>query len=178
MFGFARKRLDAMRAARAEAQAMGSHAEADGGPLDPERIEALRQAIAEVADHDLDAVFADPAVEEDYTAAKKVLAALESAEREQARRARRAKEAAESPALAQRLGLSCCARCGGGAMYVRDDVCVEINNGANLDVAVVVCAACGDLRMTLRRRADLARLADDPQYTWVELPTPPPFRGR
>lgn len=178
MFGFARKRLDAMRAARAEAQTMGARAEAEGGPLDPDCIGVLRQAVAEVVDHDLDEVFGDPAVEEDFTAAKKLLESLESTEREHARRARRAKEAAEAPALVERLGLSRCARCGGGAMYVRDDVSVEIRNGANLDVAVVVCASCGDVRMTMRRRQDVERLADDAHYTRVELPTPPPFRGR
>lgn len=167
-----------MRAASAEARAVMSREHPAGAPVDPECASALRQAIAAVTADDLDLVFSDPAVERDYTAAKTLLEALEAAEQERAQRERRARDSADAPELAKRLGLSWCARCGGGAMYVRDDVRVEISNGPNLDVAVVVCAACGDLRMTLRSRDELARLANDPRYKWVELPAPPPFRGR
>lgn len=178
MFGFRQKRLNTLREACAEARTMWDRAQARGAEPDPACGERLREALNAVIDNDLDAVYGDDAIERDFTAAKGVLEAYDAVAKSHARRKRRASEAAEAPRLIQKIGLSRCLRCDGGAMYVRDGVRVEISNGPNLDVAVIVCAGCGDVRLSLQSRDDLAELADDERFKWVELPVTAPFRGR
>lgn len=177
MFGFRQKRLNALRDACAEAKTMWAWAQANDAEPDSACGERLREALSAVVEHDLDAVYGDAATEADFASAKALLEAYEGAAKALVRRERRARDAAEAPQIARKIGLTRCPRCDGGAMYVRDDVRLEVTNGPNLDVAVVVCAGCGDVRLSLQRRDDLAQLADDERFKWVELPAATPFRG-
>lgn len=176
MFGFGKKRFDALREALHDTRAIVAESTTPGRALYHELATTLREALHAVVEHDLEAVYADPAQEAVLEEARTLLAWLEEQEKGAARRERRVEDAGQSRAVVARLHLQRCRACDSRAFYVRENVRFE-TQGAGVEAAVVVCASCGELRLRMKSPEALAALADDRDFRYVELPDAGPFRG-
>lgn len=176
MFGFGKKRLAALQTVVEDTRAMMANAAQLAPELCREQATTLRDAIGAVSDHDLAEVHADPSLEALLNEARRLLTLLAGLEKQADRRARQQIDAQVAPALIARLRLQRCPLCDATGFYVRPDVRVE-TSGSGLDLAVIVCAGCGDLRLRAKSPEALAALADDRDFRYVELRGSGPFRG-
>lgn len=176
MFGFSKKRFAALRAQVER----GSKLVANEGETAERAFRAmadsLSAAIDAVHNNDINEVYAADENEQLYNDAKRLHDALLERVKRAQRAQKRLDDQRASAALLKRFRLKRCPLCSGSAFFVREKLQFE-TYGPLLDVALIVCAGCGDARMSMVDDLSIDRLQDDRNYVYVELPEGGPFRG-
>lgn len=169
MFGFAKKRQDALRTAIDEAQTLLDHNNNPSLPALETHAHDLRIAYDNVLEHDRENTYSDPTTSALVERAAVLLEELDKRVKQRSRELRFTTDAQESVELASRLRLRRCRECDGAVFFVHDHSRVQTQSG-EVRTAVIVCAQCGEVRFKTRDSKELAALADRREFRRVTLP--------
>ncbi len=177
MFGFGKKRLEALRQSIEDAQSLlDTNPNASGPALESHAFD-LRNAHDAVLENDGEQAYADPMTSTLVERASALLAELDKRARQRSREARWSADAQESAQIANRLRIRRCRECDGATFFVHEMATINART-TTVNSAVIICAQCGDVRTRVRGAKDLAALADNRDFRRVDLPGGDgPFRG-
>jgi hypothetical protein len=177
MFGSSKKRIAALREQVEYGRELAVTTRAMPAAVLRDAADSLTEALAAVSENDTNLVYVDSDVEALVLEAQAQADVLKARAKERARDQRRREDATVAPAIIERLRLKRCPVCSGGTFFVRERVRFETSND-RVELSLVVCAACGDVRMCVASAEVLQAIEEDRQYKRVELPGGAgPFRG-
>ncbi|MFO0562646.1 MAG: hypothetical protein U0269_31805 [Polyangiales bacterium] len=175
MFGSSKKRFASLRQWLSAAESLNG----DGRDPNADAIRAITEqlgpAIDDVRANDYNEVLHDPELEAVFDRASQLQAQLLAQIESKVRAARRKDDARQAPVLIQKLRLRRCVQCEGTSFFVRENFWFE-GSTVNVQLSMVVCAGCGDVRLVVPDAKALDALKDDHAYVFVELPQSGPFR--
>lgn len=177
MFGFAKKRQDALRSAIDETQTLLDQNPSPSLPALESFAHDLRLAYDAVLENDRESTYSDPTTSVLVERAAALLEELDKRVKQRSRELRFTSDAQESAELVSRLRLRRCRECDGAVFFVHEHSRVQTQSG-EVRTAVIVCAQCGEVRFKTRDAKVLAALADQREFRRVTLPGGDgPFRG-
>lgn len=177
MFGSSKKRIAALREQVEYGRDLAVTTRAMPAAVLRDAADSLTEALAAVSENDTNLVYVDSDVEALVLEAQAQADVLKARAKERARDERRREDATVAPAIIERLRLKRCPVCSAGTFFVRERVRFETTSD-NVELSLVVCAGCGDVRMCVPSAEALQAIEEDRQYKRVELPGGAgPFRG-
>lgn len=178
MFGSSKKRIAALREQLEYGRELAVTTRAMPAAVLRDAADSLTEALTAVSENDTNLVYVDSDVEALVLEAQAQVDVLKARAKERARDERRREDATVAPAIIERLRLRRCAVCAGGTFFVRERVRFEAKSSHDVELTMVVCAGCGDVRMCVASAESLQAIEEDRQYKRVELPGGAgPFRG-